>query len=317
VCLSLLATAVLVASPPQPPTDLLGDLTVAIVRALGTDQEVNVLGGDDTLVRDVGRRLAERSVRVQPHSAPNATVVAVTCSDTLADRICAAEIRRPAGREFVSVRRPHEAATPSGVAAPMVLQLPPLIADAEPILDVALVGSQLLVLQPSAVKRYDQTSDGWRLRDARPIASARPWPRDIRGRILTRGSKTEMSLPGMSCSAPLDSFELTCVEVHEASGKPLAADHVAADDVTTITTPCAAGTHVILPIQSSAADEGSTLRLFRVDGLRRLAATPPIALPGTITALWSNDGVARATVVSYDAATGLYGAFQIGVSCNR
>jgi hypothetical protein len=73
----------------------------------------------------------------------------------------------------------------------------------EPILDVAVLHDGLAVLTPTAVIRTPS-------RQSAPIKNARPWPRDVRGRIRVIGSAIQVDLPGVACSGRLDPLTLEC-----------------------------------------------------------------------------------------------------------
>lgn len=70
---------------------------------------------------------------------------------------------------------------------------------ADPILDIAFPASGMLVLSPSGVSLYARANDRWELRQSVPLAPAKPWPRDTRGRIRINGGTFQTFLPGMSC----------------------------------------------------------------------------------------------------------------------
>jgi hypothetical protein len=78
-------------SPPVPFDELLTELTVAVAGALRQNEQVQVVASDTALARDLGLRLARRGVRVIDAAQPDAAVITVTCSDTIAERLCAAE----------------------------------------------------------------------------------------------------------------------------------------------------------------------------------------------------------------------------------
>lgn len=83
--------------------------------------------------------------------------------------------------------------------------------DAAQVLDVAVLGggsnpNALLVLDAAMVSLYRMQSSHWELEQAQPIARSRPWPRDLRGRLmLGHDRKFEAYLPGMKCTGSADS----------------------------------------------------------------------------------------------------------------
>jgi hypothetical protein len=70
---------------------------------------------------------------------------------------------------------------------------------ADPILDIAFPASGMLVLSPNGVSLYARVNDRWELRQSVPLAPAKPWPRDTRGRIHINGGTFQAFLPGISC----------------------------------------------------------------------------------------------------------------------
>ena len=79
--------------------------------------------------------------------------------------------------------------------------------DREPLLDFALLsgGSKLLTLEPSFVSLYRNQQSQWQLEQSQPIARTKPWPRDLRGRLLLYSDhKLEAYLPGKKCTGAAD-----------------------------------------------------------------------------------------------------------------
>jgi hypothetical protein len=75
---------------------------------------------------------------------------------------------------------------------------------AEPILDIAFPPAGMLVLSPSKMSLYARVGDRWELRQSVLLASAKPWPRDLRGRIRPHGAAFEAFLPGLACSGNIE-----------------------------------------------------------------------------------------------------------------
>ena len=76
---------------------------------------------------------------------------------------------------------------------------------------------------------------------------------------------------------------------------------------------CGGGSQV-LATRPGDAHEPDTLRAFTLSNRTPLPLTPPLDLPGPVTALWSAGGNA-ATAVVRDLATGRYAAYTITVNC--
>jgi hypothetical protein len=137
--------------------------------------------------------------------------IAIGCSSNLRERVCTAEIGSGAGREVVIVTRPHEQVQLETTATiPTVVQPRPIIAQAEQILDAAMVGRRLLVLDAAAVTLHDASADGWQRVASVPLEPGSPWPRDLRGRLLVAGAAWEAHLPGTVCRGLLDPLRGTC-----------------------------------------------------------------------------------------------------------
>jgi hypothetical protein len=91
------------------------------------------------------------------------------------------------------------------------------------------------------------------------------------------------------------------------------ADLGAGGDIAGVVAPrCGAGTYLI-----ATSNDGDALQPFRLDSRRLVAAASPVALNGTVTALWAAPGAAEAMVVTHDAAAGRYAAYRATISCSR
>ena len=212
MALSLLASSGGSAAPPAF-DDLLAELSNTIASATVAGEAVRVAAANPEQA-DVARTLAaaliRRGLRVVDGQAP--TVITCVCSVTVRERLCAAEIKRDDAVHVVYARGSIEAAAASAPSTSMVLELRPLITQRTTVLDVAVLDSKLLVLDPSAVVRYDRTERGWQVRDSRSLAISRPWPRDVRGRIVSTSTSFEAYLPGAVCRGTVEPFAVSCVE---------------------------------------------------------------------------------------------------------
>jgi hypothetical protein len=165
--------------PSQPASDLLSELATKVAAIVGT--------------------------------ASPAPKISIHCSSNLRERVCTAEIGSGAARDVVLVTRPHDRPPlDSAPAIPVVVQLRPIVAQAEQILDAAIVGRTLLVLDAGALTLFDSSADGWRRGASFPLPASEPWPRDLRGRLVVSGGTWEAFLPGMVCRGPLDPLRGTC-----------------------------------------------------------------------------------------------------------
>ncbi|MCU1285255.1 MAG: hypothetical protein JWO13_1605 [Acidobacteriales bacterium] len=78
-------------------------------------------------------------------------------------------------------------------------------ADGQPILDFTVTDAKMLiVLNPEQLTTYSPDVKKWRARDTLKIKHSRPWPRDIRGRLIVRQSQLQVLLPGVRCAGTFD-----------------------------------------------------------------------------------------------------------------
>ena len=90
-------------------------------------------------------------------------------------------------------------------AAPLAIAKIQLWSQEKRILDVGVIDSPpgLIVLEPERIVLYSRASTGqWQQDQEFPISHFRPWPRDLRGRIVMRKDHLfDSYLPGIICSA--------------------------------------------------------------------------------------------------------------------
>jgi hypothetical protein len=138
----------------------------------------------------------------------------LTLSQNVQGWLWVAELRHGTNSEAILIPiLTHQAPPLPGVSSAMTLHKTFLWAqpDATPVLDVAILGggsnpNTLLVLDASMVALYRMQSSHWELEQAQPIARSRPWPRDLRGRLMIgHDRKFEAYLPGMKCAGSADS----------------------------------------------------------------------------------------------------------------
>lgn len=181
----------------------------------------------DDIRRNLLTQLAVTGVRFV--SAEQAAVsVRVTLSEDLRNYVWVAEIRQDGNTPavvMVSLPRSAVLAVEPAVAA-MVLREVSLWSQPERILDVAVIGgnpARMLVLDAKGVTSYRMQDVRWLVEQSLPIAHARPWPRDMRGRLVwhSDGDKDkdhlfDAYLPGVHCrSSGGDSPAMTCFESND------------------------------------------------------------------------------------------------------
>src|SRR5579872_1988340 len=132
-------------------------------------------------------------------SAQAAAAVTVTVAENIRGALWAAEIRHGDAREVVMEDRPKLPAAAG--AASMVIDKRLMFEQDERILDLAPSGHGLLVLDAAAVSLYESSSGGaWERSLSVRIPMSRPWPRDLRGRLLVQGDAYQAYLPGITCN---------------------------------------------------------------------------------------------------------------------
>jgi hypothetical protein len=221
--LVLLLTLLLVLFPPVLAADWNGaeqELARKIVAATGpgavsldvTNRSSLSKKDSDEINRGLRVQLEGLGARtVKPEQA--AVTVSVSLSENLQSYVWVAEIHLGAG-EFAVVMT----STPRGDTAAFVRDAPPLIlrriplwAQEQPILDVVVLEeaaagpSRIAVLDPEKIALYQLAEGRWQTEQSMSITHSRPWPRDMRGRLVPRQDHLfDIYLPGEFCqSAPL------------------------------------------------------------------------------------------------------------------
>jgi hypothetical protein len=206
------------AAPGFPYQDLAPELVEKIAAAVPPPQHVYLVAvGDDAdetrrqWERHIAAMLAARGVQMSDR-ADAAVNVTFTCSQNVRERVCTADVRKGDVSQLVIATRPHDAAQSAQRPAALALDVRTLFTHRTPILDVALSGDRLFVLEPAALTLYQRRENGWQADRSRPIASPRVLPRDVRGRLRLDGSTIEAFLPGIVCRANVDGLNLTCAD---------------------------------------------------------------------------------------------------------
>jgi hypothetical protein len=146
-----------------------------------------------------------------------AATVQITLSENLSDDVWVANILQGKNEPaVVMVSFPRTAVSGSArPASTVTLHKTLLWSQPDRILDAALINSNpqnLLILDANGVSIYQMQSGHWQMVQALPIAHARPWPRDLRGRLMLRKDHLfDAYLPGVFCkSANGASLALNC-----------------------------------------------------------------------------------------------------------
>jgi hypothetical protein len=200
----------------DPVSQLAAKITAAIgpgVIALEINNRSSISSADtEEIRREITASLATAGVRVwQPDQA--SANIKLTLSENLQEYVWVAEIQ--AGATDAKVLLVSTPRTNFAVAAPnappITIRPTPLVSQADPILDVAIVENnppRVVVLGRTAVTIQEFANQHWSIVQSLAITSPTPLPRDARGRIFLRKDRLFVAyLPGLIChstnSAPL------------------------------------------------------------------------------------------------------------------
>ena len=139
------------------------------------------------LVRALQRRVRE----------PKPVDVAVTISENLRGYLLVAEIKREndAAVEMADFlpKTPEAGRPPVAIASKLLWE------QDTPILDLAIFGDQMLVLDTTGITLYNRIAGKWEKSAQAPIATN---VRDARGKLQLDGEAVKIELPGMICMGP-------------------------------------------------------------------------------------------------------------------
>jgi hypothetical protein len=212
--LFLLAAATVRAQPAT--QDLASEFASRVAAAIAPGAAVHLVctGDDGRTQLELGRSLAGRGIRLV-ESGDGATTVRCSCLENLREDACIADIGDGAARRVVTATRAKNSSGPSMPNPIVALQLRPLHAQRDPILDVALAGPALLVLTPTTVTRIPLPGQPAVATQSAAIATGRVWPRDVRGHLRAAGDAFEVFLPGVTCRGSSAPLALACADEGE------------------------------------------------------------------------------------------------------
>jgi hypothetical protein len=184
------------------------------------------LGKRDTEIIQNGLRSALQGLGVHfAREEQAAASVAISLSENPESYVWVAEIRQNAGDVtvvMVSAPRPESSTLLSHESVPLSLRKVSLWTQAEPILDVAVLEesttpTRIAVLDAENVSLYRQQSGKWQQEQVLGIVHARPWPRDLRGRLIpARDHLLDIYLPGVVCRSTAGSpVSINCRETDD------------------------------------------------------------------------------------------------------
>ena len=150
----------------------------------------------ESALRDLGVKVQEAGATVEAR---------LTLSESQSQYLVVAVVRKGEERQtfFATWKRaPGGAARAPGGTVTLERKL--LWEQADPILDVALTPTDMVVLSPGKVTLYSRKDAGFEERQSVAVPSARPLPRDPRGRLRLIGTALRAFLPGMQCTGSID-----------------------------------------------------------------------------------------------------------------
>lgn len=197
----------------------LQDFAARIAAAIppGATLRLACTGDDGRTQRDLARLLSARGIRLAD-TADGTTTVRCSCLENLRERACVADIGDGPARRVVAATDPRDNADPPAPDLIIALELRPLYAQRDPILDVAVADAGLLVLTPTMLTLVPTEAKGAAAAPppSQLITTARVWPRDLRGRVRTAGGGFEVFLPGVTCRGTSTPFTLACADEGDA-----------------------------------------------------------------------------------------------------
>ena len=186
-------------------------------------------GDMDAISSDLRSQLAAAGLRIVSADQA-AAAVQVTFSENAQGYLWIAQVQQGSNTPSVvmlSVKRVGPALPPVRDTAPLAIVKIPLWSQEERFLDLGVIDSppRLIVLEPERIVLYSRLNPGqWQQDQEFPISHFRPWPRDLRGRVVLRKDHLfDAYLPGVFCSA--SSGGRLSVACHESDDPwPLATD---------------------------------------------------------------------------------------------
>jgi hypothetical protein len=317
--------------------------------------------------RELESVFRSRGIRIV--AAPEGTTeVAITVADNFQGSVWIAQIQKGENRYVAMVSAPRPSPGGEKDSIPLVVQVRPVYEQRQPILDLVRRDDALAVLDPGSISIYGW-SGSWQHRRSVPLAHLRPWPRDLRGRLIVEGSSLRAYLPGVVCKADIDQPGVDCKDADEAwpldlpdaklaggrnyfqaAGLPpfysIARAASPADprwlvagldgkaylynpvhevlaildgwgsEVVALRTECSDDTQVLVVLAGDNG-QGDSIQVFKIADRRAVPSSPPVQLPGKITALWPAAGGAAAMLVCHNSQANRYEAYQVSVSCGR
>jgi hypothetical protein len=199
-------------------------LTIENRSTLGRRDSEAIQNGLRSALAGVGIRFAGSDRTTSEPAASEASGVRIWLSENATSYVWVAEIRRGAGEPvvvMVSLPRP-EGAMPSHESVPLSLRKISLWAQNDAILDVAVLEenatpTRMAVLDAEKIALYRWQAGKWQQEQALAIVHTKPWPRDLRGRLIpAKDHLLDAYLPGIICRSSAGApVTLSCRETDD------------------------------------------------------------------------------------------------------
>jgi hypothetical protein len=300
-------------------------------------------------------RVLETEIRVRPARPGVERVTAqVTLSENVQSYLWVAAIGALARQEVIllSIARP-----PAPAAAPAALSIRKrlLWEQDTPILDAAVSGPYLVVLDATAVSFYRDRQ----LAQSLPVSSARHESRDTRGRLTIDGGSFRAALPDVVCNGTMaPSPAMVCAEGNTGmwalggknyfsepglppyySSATLAGGRLLAgldghahlydsalretgqwggwgSDIAAVDPGCGDG-RAVLATKPGDWSEPDAIQLYNVGARGPAPASEPATFSGPVTALWPENQPGAAVAIARNPETGRYAAYSLAITCDR
>ena len=314
--LLLLIPAAVMADPLEEAVQLLADKVAAHLDASERPRVV-AKNLSSMPAADMAKAEAELARALRRRVRSGHTVeVALTISENLGGYLLVAEIRKKAEKPVEMVSFKPDAAPAPPALLTVHRQL--LWQQAEIMLDLAVVGDQMLVLEPQRLVRYERSEGKWVRKESAQVTA--PPVRDPRGRMEIEQEKVSVFLPGtvchgtwepliLLCETGIANFALSGAQVHftpvrnTLEGEYRTTLEGAGDAIPV----CG---NKVLASGNGGMDSEDTITLF--DGTVRISEAAE--LPGPVTALWpASDG---AIAIVLNLSTRQYAAYALSADCS-
>ena len=136
--------------------------------------------------------------------------IQIAFSEDWKEYLWIANIKSPSGARMLTKKVPRLQPITVPSTQVLVLHKAVLWQQEGPILDFYREAQNMVLLEPDQISVYANDGGQWRLRQTLAITHPRPWPRDLRGRLMVNGLQISASMPGTMCTGSLAPPALDC-----------------------------------------------------------------------------------------------------------